>query len=116
MKFFKHEEQLCLKDSALASQGSDTVQNTYRFMGTSMIYNNFIVIVHTAHMKTLPELGQAQEFNPANDRGIFIQHCKTSKQTNKQTQKPNLELSFLCHIHHMVQSTVLSNLQTEWLL
>lgn len=52
-------------------------------------------------MKTLPELGQAQEFNPANDHdtpdlGIFIHSCKTSKQTNIQTSpkaQPGAEIA-----------------------
>lgn len=60
-------------------------------METSMIHNNFIVIFHTVHMKTFPELGWAQEFNPANDRdildlNIFIRHCKPTNQTNLKAQ------------------------------
>jgi len=60
-------------------------------MATSMIYNNFIPIFHIAHMKNLPELGQAQNFNPANDcdaldLSIVIYRCKTSKQTNTKVQ------------------------------
>lgn len=54
-------------------------------------------------MKTLPELGQAQGFNPANNRdtldlSIFIHHCKTSKQTNKHTNpkaQPGTEFAML---------------------
>lgn len=60
-------------------------------MGISVIYNNFISIFPTAHLRTLPELGQSQELNTANehdtlDLSIFIPHCRTRKQTNPKAQ------------------------------
>lgn len=90
-------------------------------MRTSMIYNNFIVIFHIIHMKTSLNLDKLKSLTQAMtdvlDLSVFIHHCKTRKQTiNKQTQKPSLEPSLLCHIHHMVQSAVLKNFQIERLL
>lgn len=91
-------------------------------MRTSMIYNNFLVIFHTVHMKTSLNLDKLKGLTQAMTVMYWIlvflsTIVKQEKQTiNKQTQKPSLEQSLLCHIHHMLQSAVLRNFQIERLL